>query len=399
MIHIHSKNFSILQFVFWAGVACYNPYLVIFLSNRGVSSTHIGILLMINSIITVLSQPLWGMISDRIHSIKKVFGFCIVLTAILVAALPLLPSNGAVTVMLPFIALMQSPLVPLLETWTLKSVQTGSSKSYGAIRLWGSIGFATIVIIMGIVVSKLSAGFAFMCYGIVNSMTIILCFMLKDIERQSSENGLVRETKRAGMPVGKLFRNPRYITILLLMCMIYIVVSPMFSFLPKLMLYAGGTTNVYGIAMAASAFSEVPVLFLSGTLIRKFKPLHMILLAAFFYMIRMVILSTFVTPAGIIFAQCFQGLSYAFLLPGSIHYIDSLAPEGLASTAQSAAIAVYSGLGGMIGNSVGGSLIDRIGIITAYRYGAAFLVAVFLLFTAYVLLDHKANLTAEPREQ
>jgi PPP family 3-phenylpropionic acid transporter len=145
-------------------------------------------ILMVMSIISVLSQPLWGMLSDRIHSIKKVFSFCIFASVMLILSLAVIKSIHVVMVMLPIIALMQSPLVPLLDIWILKSAQNGISASYGIIRMWGSIGFAVAVAIMGILVSKMSINIAFICYGTINSITFFICFGLKDIDRRSGDS-------------------------------------------------------------------------------------------------------------------------------------------------------------------------------------------------------------------
>ena len=83
---------SSLEAAFWAAFAVYSPYLTYFLKTRGYSNTTIGTITAVNSFIVVFAQPLWGMISDKLQSIRRVFIICMCVTAILLQPLPLIPT-------------------------------------------------------------------------------------------------------------------------------------------------------------------------------------------------------------------------------------------------------------------------------------------------------------------
>ena len=65
--------FSFLVLLFWGTFAAYYPFGVVILQEKGFSNTVIGTIMAINSMIVVFAQPFWGMISDRMRSVKNIY--------------------------------------------------------------------------------------------------------------------------------------------------------------------------------------------------------------------------------------------------------------------------------------------------------------------------------------
>ncbi|MFP3381262.1 MFS transporter, partial [Bacillus sp. SIMBA_069] len=67
-------------------------FLPVYLTYRGVTPAQIGILIGVGSFIGILSQPFWGMVSDRYKTIKRVIlftlGFSIVAGVLLFISAP-----------------------------------------------------------------------------------------------------------------------------------------------------------------------------------------------------------------------------------------------------------------------------------------------------------------------
>ena len=385
-------NFSVLQFVFWAAVACYNPYIVIFLMNKNIGISEIGFILTLSALSGVLSQPVWGLISDRIKSVKKVFILCLLVTALFIVILSFMNHAVIIAVLLVVITFFFAPLIPLLDSWTVRIALEDGKRSYGSIRLWGSIGFAVLVIIMGRLVSGSSASLAFIGYGVITCFTVLVSLAVKDVsvDRTAKESGgAEKEGEIKGARISKLLKNYNYVVFLVFSFFLYISVLSIVSFLPKLMDYVGGNAGLYGIAMAVSASSEIPILYFSSRLIRKYKATTLILLGTVFYIIRLLIYSVAASPIAIILAQLLQGLSYGLFLTSFVHYIHSLAPAGLKTTAQTMGNAVYTGLGGIVGNYVCGRIIDGFGIHAVYRFTAIEDIVISLLFLLTIVLGGK----------
>lgn len=383
------KSFSVLQYIFWSAVACYNPFIVVFLMHKNLSSTMIGFILMLNSLVTLVAQPLWGMVSDKTRSIKKVFLFCFFTSTLIILSLPLYNTVGILAFIFPLITFFFSPLGPLLDSWTVQGIKKLRNKSYGSVRLWGSIGFSFMVVVIGTLVNSTSINSAFIAFGVMSCITMLFSLNFAINNTGNEEGGSDTPKPVKNLDIGRLFKNYYYVTFIFSACLMLMTMSSVYSFLPKLMKQVGGSEAMYGLAQAVSAFSEAPVLFLSRSLLKKFKPLPLILTSILVYALRLFIYSVAGSPMVVIFAQALQGLSYGLFLSGSVHYIDYLAPEELKATAQTTANAVYFGLSGIIGNFAAGRLIDSFGIFFVYRTGALIDIGVFLLFLLSLFIGRK----------
>lgn len=91
---------STLQFVFWATMAAYFPFTVVFLQAKGLSNTAIGAILSLNSFISIFAQPLGGILSDRYRSVKKVFLLCMIISALIMLSLPIIFSTIGLAIVL-----------------------------------------------------------------------------------------------------------------------------------------------------------------------------------------------------------------------------------------------------------------------------------------------------------
>lgn len=372
-IHPKQLNLSVLEFVFWATLAAYYPFVVVFLQSKGLSNTLIGTILSINSFIVVFAQPFWGMVSDRLRSVKKVFLMCIIAATVIIQFLPFLQSAIAISLLLITLTVFESPLAPLLDSWVIREIRHEQDLSYGNIRLWGSLGYTVFAYIFGILVDKMSIRYNFVIFGVMVGLVILLTRKIKDEATASS-------IQLKDMKVGKLLKNFSYISFLIFSIVLYIPHKASFSFLPNLLLSVGASVGAQGIASSIMAFSEVPMFLITHKLLKRFKPIHLIIISAFFFLLRQIAYLTATTPQQVILAQLLHGPSFALFLNGAVYYIDSLAPDDLKSTAQTLATSLYGGISGIIANYGGGWVIDNLGIKTLYLIGVFAISIITLLF-------------------
>lgn len=394
-IHIADKakkhitgNFKLLHLLSWATVAAYNPFIVVYLMHNNLSTARIGVILMLNSIATLVGQPFWGMISDRIRSIKTVYLFTMLAASILIVLMPFANGGALMFVLPPVIAFFFCSMSPLLDSWTIQSIRN-SGKSYGSFRLWGSIGFSIIVIINGKLISLTFVNIIFVVFGILSVLTLSMCAVFFHYRQEEVCGSNAPALSLKEMKVGRLLKNFNYTIFIFLSCITFINMTSVYSFLATLIRQVGGDDNLYGIANAISAFSEVPILLISSRLVKKYRPQVLILAGMLVYALRLFIYSIARGPELILFCQALNGLSFGMFLPGSIYYIHSLAPAELKATAQTVATAIYAGLSGIIGNVVTGNMISQFGIFSVYRTGAFIQFFVCILFLISMLIGYR----------
>lgn len=379
-------NLSVLEFMFWATFAAYYPFTVIFLQDKGLSNTAIGTILSINSFIVIFAQPFWGMISDRIRSVKKVFLLCLITSIIVIQFFPVIPSAIGMGILLAALAIFEAPLGALMDSLVIQQIRNEPDLSYGSIRLWGSLGYAVFAYLFGLVVDKAPMHYNFIIFAVMATITILITRKIKD-------KGSASSISFKEMRISQLLKNYSYISFLLFSIVIYIPHRASFSFLPNLLALVGASPGTQGIVAAIMAFSEIPLFLAGHKLLKRFKPIHLILGSSLFFLLRQVAYLTAKTPEQVILAQLFHGPSFALFLNGAVYYIDSLAPDKLKSTAQTLATSLYNGVSGILANYGGGWVIDNLGIRKLYSIGICAIIIVTLLFMASLLLQKTVQTT------
>jgi len=371
-IHPKQLQYSVLEFMFWATFAAYYPFVVVFLRNKGFSNTIIGTIVAINSLIVVFAQPFWGIVSDRIQSVKKVFIICLTAAIILLQPVPFISSAVFVGIVLALVTAFESPLAPLLDSWVIQGIKTEKNLYYGSIRLWGSIGFAVMVYIYGRLIDSFSTDVLFPILLLMGCLTVITCIGIKT-DRPVSSDGV-------NLNFNGLLKNYAYMSFLIFAMVIIIPHRSAFIFLPNLMELVGGSDGELGMVFTIMAISEIPIFLYSKILIRKFKPLNLILFSTIFFILRQALYLVSTTPFHVLAIQLLQGPSFALFINGAVYYIDELAPPELKATAQTFATSMFSGISGIIGSYVGGWMIDSYGLRSIYWIGVFVSIAISVLF-------------------
>jgi PPP family 3-phenylpropionic acid transporter len=366
-------HFASLEFFFWIMCAAYYPFVVVYLSSKGYNNTTIGMIMAVNSFVLVFAQPFWGMVSDWLQSVKKVFIILLTVSACIYLSVPLYNSAFIIGIVLAVLTFFESSMAPLLDSWVVQGTKSEESISYGSVRLWGSIGFAIMVYIFGKMTNIFSINILFPSYAIFAVLTILICIKIKTDKP-------VVSVSFAHLKVGKLFKNYYYIVFLIFATVLFIPHRSAFIFMPKLIEELGGSKVELGIAYSVMALCEAPIFLFSKYLTQKFKPVQMILLSTIFFTIRQLLFSIATAPIHAILIQSLQGPSFALFLAGTVYYIDSHAPQELKAFAQTFASAIFAGIGGIIASYGGGWVIDNLGLVKMYQLGIIISIVISIIF-------------------
>ena len=136
---------------YFAYVGIFAPFLSLWLNGRGFSPAEIGVLISPMQWARVVGPPAWGWMADHVkgpNGVAKLVQIAAVL-AVLSSGLLLLdlgfwPLFFALCLMSFFL----SGQVPITESLAMQASQ-GSLKTYGRMRVWGSLGFIIAVTLAG----------------------------------------------------------------------------------------------------------------------------------------------------------------------------------------------------------------------------------------------------------
>jgi PPP family 3-phenylpropionic acid transporter len=366
---------STIEFLFWFAAAT-GTYLTVFLQRQGFQPNQVGLITATNSTVAILATPFWGMMADRIRSIRRIFLFCISVAVVLWALVPAASriTIGPLTLMylvIPLSAFFRMPANSLMDSFVVQQADL-SHVSYGHARLWGSVGWTVMCLILSFVLPRAGVELSFYLYGMAFIPIYTIMFRMKSSDMIVAQHRKHNSFKT--MQLGRLFKSYYYITYLIFALFMHMPTSISMTFLPYLVASVGGNTAQLGLVAGYKALLEIPTLLLIKPLRQRFPLPVAIGGAALLYFIEALFYTRASNLLQIIAIQTFHGLGGGLMIGAATNYVYSLAPEGLNSTAHTVHGAVNS-FAAIIGSILGGFLIMAVGIRMFY-----ILIAIMLAF-------------------
>lgn len=382
-----------VQGLFWAAFAVGN-YQTIYLQNNGFPASRFGLMNAIACVVAIFAMTFWGMVSDKIGSVRKIVILTLTLGCALYALIPLIPTGQAYSTLLfliiiPIINFFRVPMSPFIDNLTVRNCAE-HHLNYGAIRSSGSLLFAIAgVITVNGLIPALGIPSTFWAMGLVMIPAVILTYFC--FEPQGG-----RRVKKSRMGAGELFKNYRFTAFLVFCFFFQTAVTFESNFLPYLMTDLGFDSTNIGLILSVRALMEIPFLFFIAKLRRRLKLRHLIMLSAALMAIECVLFGFFVTtlPQMLMFAAFFGLGNGAFLGTGT-NYVYELAPAHLRATAHGMFVSVAQ-IAGILGNLIGGILFDLIGGKPFYSVIACIFVFSILVFAVSFTIKPKSGSVMQP---
>ncbi|TZE80919.1 MFS transporter [Calorimonas adulescens] len=370
---MHGTVRLIYLFLFMA-FGSLSPLLNLYFSRIGFSGTEIGIIASGELMVSVLMQPVWGMISDRYRKRRHIFMVSAFTCSLIILANMRYKDFGHVFVIMGILSLFQCALVPVLDSSVMIELK-GRGEEYGTFRLFGSLGYAVTSIAIGSLADRLTLEIIFIAYAVSMAITGVISFKLP--EKYADDSGIVRSSP------GSLFKNRNFSIFLIVafMSQASMVVSE--NFLGVYIDYLKGSSSMVGLAWMLAALSEIPVFYFTGKLIKRYNLRKIIILALILVFLRVLLYGLSTTPLMVIVVHGISGLDYATFSAAAINFVSRHTPDSLKTSGQTVYTMVSTGLGGMVGNILGGTIMDKVGIRAMYlSFSMVILISliVFILF-------------------
>lgn len=379
-------NLTGVNGIFWFAWA-FGCYQAVYLQSVGFSASSLGVLNAIGSAVSIASVSFWGMVSDRIGSLRKVLITVLLGGAALYALVPAIPTG------LPLSPLLLTCLLPAvnffrgsMSTFTDNLLVRNCNElrlNFGVIRSAGSFLFTIGSVTISLLLPFLGVRNTFWLTGLLTLPAVVLTFF-------SREPNARPKAKKAGqggkMNLGELFHNYSYVTFLIFGFLFYVAVNCEGNYIPYFMASVGVPTDQYGIILAYRALLEIPFLLLMVRLRRRFPLRNLVMGAAVLMALECLGLGLFANSLGaMILVATFFGLGNGLFIGSSLNYVYELAPDHLKASAQ-AFFASVSSVAGILGNLLGGVVFDAIGAKLFYvAVAGMYLLSALIFFLSFSL--------------
>lgn len=350
-------NARALYFCYYMSLGVYLPFINLYYERIGLTGVQIGTLTALPLLLGSFTTLFWGAISDVFRLHTRILNLALLLAPL---AVFMLSQTTQFYSLVPYVlayAIVSSPIEPLLDSTALE-VATTRQRTYGGLRVWGSIGWTISTLLIGTLIQKFNIRLLFYSYAIFMALTFLFSLF------QPARIAILKSSLRYG------WRRLMRLKILIFLISIFLLgvtMSAVNSFFSIYLDGIGAGEGMIGLAWALAAVSEMPVLIFSGAIMRHIGASGLLKVAFLMYALRWLLFSFIDTPMWALLVQLMHGLTFGALLAGGVTYIDSLAPEGLSTTAQAIFRAVSFGLSYGTGALVGGYLYDVVGISNMFR--------------------------------
>ena len=379
-------GYSLIQFWYWFVHGNVANFASVYLLDKGISNSFIGILIALSCCGSILIQTFASAWADRV-GIKalKILQIFSDLTLIACSFACIIFSKSASAIPVFFYAVMliiTQMLLPFVNALGTESIRRGMNINYGFARGMGSVGYAFMSFLIGRISGSFGPG-AIPFSIIVSTLIYLFCFLFflpglnkadKDYKARKEKAGAPDnsdnadnphsvQAKKKPAPGGPAFiRKYHYFGyllggyVLVYMCHVF-----MNTFLYQIVLSKGGTSVELGSAMAISAISELPVMFFFDHMLKRKNSAFWLRLSGTFFTVKAIGLFFAPNIPLLYVVQVFQMLGWGLISVASVRYIDKVMhPEDkIKGQAYMSASFTFAKI---IATMTGGILIDNFGV-------------------------------------
>jgi PPP family 3-phenylpropionic acid transporter len=345
-------SFFALYALIFMGNAAYNTFIPLYLSNIGFTKGTIGALLALGPFITIFAQPFWGMAGDRANTKNFILKILLFGSAVAVALYSVSTSLYYLVLIMSLFVFLQSSVGPISDSITLEYLDETKWK-FGPIRMAGTIGYALMSIVAGIL-AKRNVANIFILYFFIALAAFVMVFNLPSIKGHQAHG------KKVSPFI--LFRHKELMLFFIFNLIMQIVLGFYYSFFSIYFQQLGGDTGLLGWAMFLSSTSEIPFLLFADRIIRKIGFRYTLLAAAVVLSLRMLFIGLTSSLAVILLLMLMHGLTFIVLTFSMATYINSEVPKELKASGQALNALICLGLARIVGSVAGGFLSDIYGI-------------------------------------
>lgn len=360
----YGTRFKLSYLLLFGAIGILFNYYALYLRWGGLTGTQIGIILAALALARVLSQPVWGLLGD-IYRLRRLIlsGSCFA-SALAALALPYSSSFVWLLAVTTVLAIANGPIGPFCDALALEYLERESQRErFGALRLWGSAGFAVSSMAVGALVIGEAVWMIVYLYSAVMILMGLVTATLPDVPHE------VRATWRGSGPV--LWGNRTFVRILAGITIVGMTLGVVNSYLIIYLSDIGAPGWVSGLTFALAGVLEVPLMAYAGALIRRWG-LRAVLLGGVALMpVRWLLYTVIVDPLLVVPTQLLHSIAMLSLLIAGVLLADQQLPSQWRATGQTAYSAALHGIGPSLGVFGAGIIYEQLGIAAVWWACAA----------------------------
>ena len=350
-------------FFYFAYLGAFAPFFSIYLASRGLSPVEIGVVMGLPQVTRIIAPHLWGWIADAAGSPVR-----IVRATAAAGALCWLGLFGSATflwicVVILAVGFFLSAALPLVEATTLSHLGRETGR-YGAIRLWGSIGYIIAVVGVGYAIDLLEAGILLWIVAASLAGTLAFSWLVPDAQLPHESTGQA--------PIRELLMRPDVIALMAACALMAVAHGPYYTFYSIHLVdhgYSKATTGwlwALGVVCEIAIFLWLPRLYAAYTL-------RAILIGSFALSVARFLIIGWAADSLVLllFAQALHAASFGSFHAAAIGIVHQLFHGRHQARGQAIYGSLTFGIGGTVGSLASGYSWEPFGAALTFTGAAA----------------------------
>ena len=375
-----------LQSLFWMTYCMVVGFSVTYLLSCGYSNSEAGYILASANICALVLQPFFADLADRSKRINAMTIFLVSIVIIFVCSIGLF-FISARSVLLTLIYVVMITLANAVIAF-LTSVQylmdrSKSKINFGLCRAGGSLCFAILSAVMGILIERIGMKSIPTALFIITFLIIILCMYITRHRIHTTYESTNALTHKESSSLLVFFKeNPKFMVLSIAMLFIYYAHAFITNFTISIVRNVGGDHREMGYLIAFMALMELPGMIGFKEISQRFKVSSLLLFSIMMFSVKAIIVWLSPSLMTLTFGFALQVVSFALYIPASVQYANIMIDEKDTVKAQMMFNLMQTG-GAVFSSIIGGWLIDFSGISHALLVGAILsCIGTMIAFTA-----------------
>lgn len=407
-VRVRLSVMMFLEYVIWGA---WLPLLNNYLDQIGMSGDQKGWINSAFALASLVTIMIGGQLADKYFAAQRVLGVCQLFAAIAILLIPMFPTFEMVMTLMLLHCVFYAPTMALTNAISFANLP--DSKDFGAIRLWGTIGWIAASVPMILLLDpgyrkefglppQVDYSVIFYVSGAAAFALAVFSLVLPHTPPMANKE----EASSFGKALGVL-TQPVMLVLFIVTFMDMIVHSAYFFFTGRFLGHLGVPSPWIMPAMSVGQIAEIFTMMILATVIKKLGWKLTLTLGILGHAVRFFVFYL-CTPEMLwlaIVINVLHGVCYAFFFAAVFIYIDEHFPKDIRNNAQGLFNVAVLGIGVLIGNLVWGKVesmytgpepakaLDFPGIFSVAT-GAALVTAVF-----FIIAFHPPRTSKEPEKE
>lgn len=319
-------QYALINALFYSIQCMTYGYASVFLLDKGLNNSIIGIMLASASIISVFGQSILASYLDRSNKVNekgllKIISLILIVFSAIVAILGNVPFILIIAVVLLNASLFI--MLPFINSLTFIFEKRGIFLNYGIARGVGSAGYALMSLFLGYFLNLYSPSLLPYFYTVMAVIMFAVIDMFKVPKESSDMNAIITDdAAKEQLSIGQFLKKYNTLIPIFLGTILMLMDSSIIaSFMIHIVESVGGTTANQGTMMFIQAMAELPTMFAFTWLVKKLTNHRLMQISVIAFSIKNVLTALAVNIPMLYGIALLQAFGYALFTPASVYFI------------------------------------------------------------------------------